>query len=98
MVNQKIGDISEQEGDIEKIGRQFKRSTMKDDSNVLLKYSAQNQKNDYFIPKSGQIHLDNIHTYFFMDGTFKIARKRWTIGAPRKRHSSSFVLTPTHQE
>lgn len=50
------------------------------------------------MPKIGQIHLDNMHTDFFMDGTFKIARKRWTIGAPRKRSSSSFVPTLTHQE
>lgn len=36
--------------------------------------------------KRGQIHLDNIHTDFFVDGTFKSARNKRTIGAPRKRH------------
>lgn len=46
------------------MGRQFKRSTMKDDNNVLLKYSALNQK--IFIPcRKGGEYILTIQTFLW---------------------------------
>lgn len=45
------------------------------------------------MPKRGQINLDNIHTDFFMDETFKSARTIWTIKSSKEE---TFIQFCTH--